>query len=118
MRLVNHNKKILRKIVKQSVGWLSGGSSAEVPRIILDPMAVIEFLQHLHIESCAFFNPLCLEKFALPEKTLYRSLHLFFDILKRLLQTVSRRQPVTVREKSYLLYLFYPAAVKRIYFMY
>jgi hypothetical protein len=70
MRFVDHCKEILGEIIDQRKGRITGGPPAEMPRIILYAMAVIELLQHLHIEPCAFFYPPGFDNLALFEKFL------------------------------------------------
>src|SRR5437899_9963594 len=52
VRFVDEQQVIARKIIQQGRRWLAGQATGEMPRVVLDPMAVADRLNHLEIEHC------------------------------------------------------------------
>src|SRR5207245_9851225 len=72
---------IARKIIQQGRRWLAGQATGEMPRVVLDPMAVADRLNHLEIEHCALVYSLRLHYAALFFQFHLPPGELFFDRL-------------------------------------
>ena len=59
--LIDNHKKIVREIIKETVGFLTCFPAVKVPGIILDPFAGTGLFDHLEIEPGPLFKPVCLD---------------------------------------------------------
>ena len=51
MAFVDEHQRVLRQIIEQSGRRLTRHASRQMPRVILDTVAIADFLDHLHIEQ-------------------------------------------------------------------
>src|SRR5947208_14767040 len=66
MTLVDEHQRILMEIIEQGRRRLAGHAAGEVPRIILDAMAVANLFHHLQIEKRSLVDPLRFKQASLP----------------------------------------------------
>ena len=62
VRLVDHREEVVGKVVQQREGRLSRAAPIEVRRVVLDAVAVAQFLQHLQVVGGAHPEALRLEQ--------------------------------------------------------
>ena len=65
MALVEHDEEVVREVVEQRVRRFAGFPSVDRARVVLDAVAVAEFLHHLEVVLGAHAEPLRLEELAL-----------------------------------------------------
>ncbi len=65
MAFVDEHQRVLRQIIEQSRRRLARHASCKMTRIILDAVAVADFLDHLHIEQRPLMDTLRFEQSAL-----------------------------------------------------
>ena len=58
MTLVNEGERIIRKIIKERGRGFSLGTTRDVPRVVLDAMAIPDLADHLEIEHRPLVQPL------------------------------------------------------------
>ena len=81
VRFVDEHQVIARKIIQQGRRWLAGQATGEMPRVVLDAVAVSDRLNHLEIEHCALVYSLRLHYAALFFQFHLPPGELFFDRL-------------------------------------
>ena len=64
MALVDDDQRIARQVVEQRRRRLARRAAGQVPRIVLDAVAVADLTHHLQIEHRALVQPLRLEQLA------------------------------------------------------
>jgi hypothetical protein len=62
---VDDEERVLRQIVQEGRRGLAGRTAGEVPRVVLDAVAVPDFLDHLEVEHRPLVQALRLEHFSL-----------------------------------------------------
>ena len=65
MALVDDDEGVLRQVVEQRRRRLAGRPPGQVPRVVLDAVAVADLLDHLEIEHRPLVQPVGLEDLAL-----------------------------------------------------
>ena len=83
MALVNEQNRVVWKIIQQRGRRFSRHPSGEVARIILDPMAIPNLLDHFQIEHRSLPETLRLDQFVLARQFGVPPSKLFFDRLHR-----------------------------------
>ena len=63
--LVDHQQEIVGEVVEQRRRRLARSAARQVPRIVLDPLAVAELAQHLEVEPRPLLQALALQQLAL-----------------------------------------------------
>ena len=58
MALIKNDQHIVRKVVQQGRGRLTGLPATEMARIVLNPLAITDFTDHLQIEMGPLLDPL------------------------------------------------------------
>ena len=76
MGLIDHNKEILREIIKKRTRRLSGSAKGQMAGIVFYPGAETGFPHHLHIKICSFRNSLSLKELIPALKVSHLLLHL------------------------------------------
>ena len=69
MRLVDEHDEVAAEVVEQCVRGGAGRAAVEDPRVVLDPVAVAELLQHLQVVLGALPEPVRLEELPLATRT-------------------------------------------------
>ena len=64
MALVDDQQRIVRQVVEQRRRRLAGRPAGEMPRVVLDAVAVADLLHHLEVEHRPLMQPLRLEHLA------------------------------------------------------
>jgi len=103
--LVDHEQEVVREVVEQRRRWLARRTSREVPRVVLDAVAVADLLQHLEVEVRALLEPLPLEQLALGLEHLETRLELGADRADRLYHALPGGHVVGLREERDALHL-------------
>ena len=62
MALVDDDQRVLRQVVEQRRRRIAGLAAGQVPRVVLDAVAVADLVDHLEIEHRALVQPLRLEQ--------------------------------------------------------
>ena len=98
MRLVDEDEEVAREVVDQRVRGRAGGPVVEDSRVVLDPVAEAELLEHLEVVLGPLPQPVRLEVLALGLEPLRLLLELEADLVDRaldrlLLGHVVRRRP-------------------------
>ena len=65
MALIEKHQRVVRQVVEQGGGRFARQTPREVPRVVLDSMAVADLLHHLEIEHGALIEPLRFDLLAL-----------------------------------------------------
>ncbi len=97
MALVDDEERVLRQVIEQRRRRLARGAAGQVPRIILDPVAVANLPNHLEVEHRPLVQPLRLEKLALRFQPRSVPRELLFDRLDSFLRPIARRDEVRFR---------------------
>ena len=90
VRLVEDDQRVLREVVHQGRRVLSRLAPGEVPRVVLDPVAVAELAQHLHVEERALLEALRLQQPAARLEEAEPLAQLVHDALDRALELGGR----------------------------
>ena len=94
MALVDDRQRIRRQVIEKRRRRLAGLPPGEVPRVILDPVAVADLLDHLEIEHRSLVQSVRLEDLAFSLERAAISLQLRLDALDRPLGLLARRDEV------------------------
>jgi hypothetical protein len=100
VRLVDDEEKVLREVVEQRRRRLARTPTREMPRIVLDAVAVAELLDHLEVEHRALVEALCFEELAAPVQFGQPFLELLLDRLDRPVEGLPRRRVEGARVES------------------
>src|SRR5699024_5504186 len=65
VRLINDDKKIVGKIIKQTVWSFPGLSAVNMPGIVFDARAEPNLFHHLKVKSCSHAKSLLFDEFVL-----------------------------------------------------
>ena len=95
--LVDDHQMILGQIVEKRWRRLPRLTARQVTRVVLDPRAVADLLDHLQVEHGALMQPLRLQQLPIPFELRQPLLQLGLDGIDRLQQPVARRDVVRVR---------------------
>jgi hypothetical protein len=98
VRLVDHHHRVLGQIVHQRGRRLPRLPAGEVARIVLDTVAVADFLQHLQIEQRALLEPLSLEELPFRNELPVEPVELLADRLDGLERALARGDVVGLGE--------------------
>src|SRR6185437_15313934 len=94
MALIDHEQRIVRKIVVHARRRLARLPAREEARVVLDPGAVADLLDHLEIEARTLLEPLCLDEFAVVAQNRKALAELLANQIDRLDQPLARRHVV------------------------
>ncbi len=97
MALVDDDHRVGRQVVEQRRRRLAGDAAGQVPRVVLDAVAVADLLDHLEIEHRPLVQPLRLELAARRLELGQPLGQLGLDRLDRLLRPRPRRDEVRLR---------------------
>ena len=113
--LVDEGYEIIREIVNQAEGPLTGFPAVEVAGIILNPGAVPHLLDHLQIVLDPLLQALGLQSFPYLVEIFYLSFEVILDLAYRLDAPLPCRDEVCGREYRDLIQVLDPGACDRIY---
>ena len=62
MAFINQQNKILREVIQQRVGRFTRRAAVHMPGVVLNSLAVADFLQHFQVKIGALLQPLRLQQ--------------------------------------------------------
>ena len=97
MGLVDEDKPLLREVVQQTRRRVSRRATGQMPRVVLDAVAVAHRDEHLEVEVAALLEPLRLEQTHITAQLVQTIAQLLADRLDRAVSRVRRHDIVTSR---------------------
>ena len=97
MALIDEHQRILRQIIQQRRRRLARHAAGKMARVVLDAVAVADFLDHLHVEQRALMDALRFEQPALLFEQSFPALQFVLDRLNGLLEPRPRHDEVALR---------------------
>src|SRR5205814_10516249 len=97
MAVVDDDERVLRQLVEQRRRRLARCAPGQVPRVVLDAVAVADLPNHLEIEHGPLMQPLGLEELAFRFELPAIPLELLLDRLSGLLRAIAPRHEVAIR---------------------
>ena len=97
MALVEEHQGVLRQVVDHRRRRRAGRRPRQVTRVVLDPLAVADLLQHLEVEARALLEPLGLHQLAGLDELVEPGAQLLLDRLDRRDHPAARRRVVARR---------------------
>ena len=112
--LVDHHEVVVGEVVEQRVRRLAAAATVDRPRVVLDAVAVADFLHHLEVVLRAHPQPLRLEQLALALEVGQPLLQLGLDAHDGLAHALVARDVVAGREHDELFERLHPLAGERV----
>ncbi len=97
MAFVDDDQRIVRQVVEQRRRRRARRAARQVPRVVLDPVAIADLPDHLEVEHRSLVQPLRLEQLALGFELPAIPLELLLDRLAGQLRPVTRRHEMRFR---------------------
>ena len=112
--LVDDDERVVRQVIEQRRRRLARRAAGQVPRVVLDAVAVADLTDHLEVEHRPLVQPLRLQQLAFLFEISAVLLELLLDRFHRQLGPIARRDEVRLRVDRHLVELADHLAGQRI----